>query len=106
MLSLSQTTIGQITIGHVINLASNDVHKFHDVRKSFLSSFLPFISDLFQVFLSYHFVWLAPLQLIAITVILYREIGWIALIATFLVVIQVPLQVSLAKLFSIFRYVA
>ena len=47
VLSLSQTTVGQLTIGHVVNLASNDVHRFHEVRKSFLSSF-SFISDLFS----------------------------------------------------------
>ncbi len=28
VLTLSQTTIGRISIGHVINLASNDVHRY------------------------------------------------------------------------------
>ena len=31
VLSLSQSTVGQLTIGHVVNLASNDVHRFHEV---------------------------------------------------------------------------
>ena len=28
VLSLSQSTVSQLTIGHVVNLASNDVHRF------------------------------------------------------------------------------
>ena len=28
VLTLSQTTLSQLTVGHVINLASNDVHRF------------------------------------------------------------------------------
>ena len=32
VLSLSQTTVGQLTVGHVVNLASNDVRLLDDVR--------------------------------------------------------------------------
>ena len=32
MLTLSQVTIGQVSIGHVVNLASNDVQRFDLVR--------------------------------------------------------------------------
>ena len=28
VLTLSQTTVGHLTSGHVVNLASNDVHRF------------------------------------------------------------------------------
>ena len=31
VLSLSQVTIGQLSIGHIINLASNDVQRFDPV---------------------------------------------------------------------------
>ena len=31
VLSLSQTTVGQLTVGHVVNLASNDVRLVEDV---------------------------------------------------------------------------
>ena len=31
VLTLSQTTLSQLTVGHVINLASNDVHRFDHV---------------------------------------------------------------------------
>ena len=34
VLALSQTTVGQLTIGHVVNLASNDVHRFDMVSGS------------------------------------------------------------------------
>ena len=28
VLTLSQTTLSQLTVGHVINIVSNDVHRF------------------------------------------------------------------------------
>ena len=28
ILKLSQNTVGKLTIGHIVNLASNDVHRF------------------------------------------------------------------------------
>ena len=31
VLTLSQTTLSQLTVGHVVNLASNDVHHFDEV---------------------------------------------------------------------------
>ena len=31
IISLSQIVIGQLTVGHIINLASNDIHKFEKV---------------------------------------------------------------------------
>ena len=34
VLSLSQVTVGRISIGHIVNLASNDVQRFDLVRMS------------------------------------------------------------------------
>lgn len=34
VLSLSQATIGQLSVGHIINLASNDVQRFDPVSLS------------------------------------------------------------------------
>ena len=35
IISLSQIVIGQVTIGHIVNLASNDIHKFETVSVIF-----------------------------------------------------------------------
>jgi ATP-binding cassette subfamily C (CFTR/MRP) protein 4 len=34
ILTLSQTVISEVTVGHLVNLASNDVHKFEQVSRS------------------------------------------------------------------------
>ena len=35
ILSLSQVTIGRLSVGHVVNLASNDVHRLDMVRQQY-----------------------------------------------------------------------
>ncbi len=32
MLVLSHTTVNRVTVGHIVNLASNDLHRFDMVR--------------------------------------------------------------------------
>ncbi|XP_019860364.1 PREDICTED: multidrug resistance-associated protein 4-like [Amphimedon queenslandica] len=82
ILSLSQTAIGQLTVGHIVNLASNDVHKFD------------------QAFLMYHYLWIGPLHVILTTYLMFLEVQWSAFIATALLVLQIPLQSVLAKVFT------
>ena len=35
ILKLSQNTVGKLTIGHIVNLASNDVHRFDMVSYNY-----------------------------------------------------------------------
>jgi ATP-binding cassette subfamily C (CFTR/MRP) protein 4 len=85
ILKLSQVTLGKVSTGHVINLASNDVQRF----------------DLAFLFL--HFLWISPLHLAAFTFLVYREVGWPAFLALAFVILQIPLQVFLARLFGRLR---
>lgn len=52
-----------------------------------------------------HFIWFTPVQLMIITFFLYQELGPTSLIATVVVILQVPLQIGLANLYSALRYV-
>ena len=52
-----------------------------------------------------HFIWFTPFQLIIITFFLYQELGPTSLIATVVVILQVPVQIGLANLYSAFWYV-
>ena len=41
ILSLSQVTIGRLSIGHIVNLASNDVHRLDLVSLCYSSTWFP-----------------------------------------------------------------
>uniref|UniRef100_A0A1X7SGP3 ABC transmembrane type-1 domain-containing protein n=1 Tax=Amphimedon queenslandica TaxID=400682 RepID=A0A1X7SGP3_AMPQE len=85
VLSLSQTTISQVTYGHITNLASNDVHSF----------------DL--AFRSWHYCLIAPIHVAAVTYLLYLEVNWIAFIFTGLLVIEFILQYIISYIFAKLR---
>jgi len=55
-LRLSRTALGDTTVGQVVNLLSNDVGRF----------------DL--VLINVHYLWIAPLELIAVTYLMYLEV--------------------------------
>lgn len=73
-LRLNRTALGQTTAGQMINLLSNDVSKFDNG------------------FPVAHFVWVAPIQTIAGTYMLYRFIGIAAICGILFVVSFIPLQ--------------
>ena len=87
MLKLSQVTLGKVSTGHVINLASNDVQRF----------------DL--VFISLHFLWICPLHLGIFTYLVYREVGWPAFLAMVFIILVVPFQIFFGYLFRKLRCV-
>ncbi|XP_041438363.1 ATP-binding cassette sub-family C member 4 isoform X2 [Xenopus laevis] len=84
-LRLSNTAMGKTTTGQIVNLLSNDVNKFDQVT----------------IFL--HFLWVAPLQVIAVTVLLWMEIGPSCLAGISVLIILMPLQFGLGKFFTSLR---
>ncbi|XP_028724042.1 multidrug resistance-associated protein 4 [Peromyscus leucopus] len=84
-LRLSNTAMGKTTTGQIVNLLSNDVNKFDQVT----------------IFL--HFLWAGPLQAIAVTILLWMEIGISCLAGMAVLVILLPLQSCIGKLFSSLR---
>ena len=65
-LKLSNSALGQTTVGQMVNLLSNDVNRFD------------------QTFLFIHYLWCGPLQLILVTSLLYQRIGPSALVVSLL----------------------
>ncbi|XP_063103008.1 ATP-binding cassette sub-family C member 4 isoform X3 [Cavia porcellus] len=84
-LRLSNVALGKTTTGQIVNLLSNDVNKFDQVT----------------IFL--HFLWAGPLQAIAVTVLLWMEIGVSCLAGMAVLIILLPLQSCIGKLFSSLR---
>lgn len=71
---MSRASLGNTTIGQLVNLLSNDVSKFD------------------QGFILAHFVWIGPIQVALGTYLLYREIGLGAFFGVGFLVSFVPLQ--------------
>ncbi|XP_003928249.2 ATP-binding cassette sub-family C member 4 isoform X1 [Saimiri boliviensis] len=84
-LRLSNVAMGKTTTGQIVNLLSNDVNKFDQVT----------------VFL--HFLWAGPLQAIAVTALLWMEIGISCLAGMAVLIVLLPLQSCFGKLFSSLR---
>ncbi|XP_054998160.1 ATP-binding cassette sub-family C member 4 isoform X1 [Sorex araneus] len=84
-LRLSSAAMSKTTTGQIVNLLSNDVNKFDQVT----------------IFL--HFLWAGPLQAIAVTALLWMEIGISCLAGMAVLLILLPLQSCIGKLFSSLR---
>ncbi|XP_038615214.1 multidrug resistance-associated protein 4 isoform X2 [Tachyglossus aculeatus] len=84
-LRLNNSALGKTTTGQIVNLLSNDVNKFDQVT----------------IFL--HFLWAGPLQAIAVTALLWMEIGSSCLAGMLVLVFLLPLQSCIGKLFSSLR---
>ncbi|XP_059156862.1 ATP-binding cassette sub-family C member 4-like isoform X7 [Physella acuta] len=85
-LKLSNKAMGETTTGQIVNLMSNDVNRF----------------DQAVVFL--HFLWVGPLQAIAVLVILWHELGPSVLAGFFVLLLLIPVQGFMGKLFSKLRH--
>ncbi|KAJ3108985.1 Multidrug resistance-associated protein 4 [Phlyctochytrium planicorne] len=81
-LSISNTS----STGKIVNMISNDVQRFEDAAAGA------------------HYLWLAPLEAVIITVFLYREISWAAFAAVVALFGIMPLQGYFAKLFGDLRH--
>jgi len=84
-LRLSNSALGQTTVGQMVNLLSNDVNRF----------------DLSVLFL--HYLWAGPVQLLIVTTILCLKIGPSALVGAVLLIAAVPLQTWVGKQFGKLR---
>jgi len=84
-LKLSNSALGQTTVGQMVNLLSNDVNRFD-------------LSVLFN-----HYLWAGPLQLIIVTALLCQKIGPSALVGAVLLIAAVPLQTWVGKQFGKLR---
>ncbi|XP_038070620.1 multidrug resistance-associated protein 4-like [Patiria miniata] len=84
-LRLSNLALGETTVGQLVNILSNDVNRF----------------DLAFMFL--HYLWIAPIQLILVTALIWREIGVSCLAGMPILILLAPLQGYMGKLFSRFR---
>lgn len=73
---MSHTAVGEITVGKVVNLLSNDVNRF-DLALRFL-----------------HFLWVTPLQTILFSYFLWREIGVSSLFGVAIWLLSTALQGS------------
>ncbi|KAF0746460.1 putative multidrug resistance-associated protein lethal(2)03659, partial [Aphis craccivora] len=84
-LRLSKTSLGETTIGQVVNLLSNDANRF----------------DIAFIFI--HFLWVGPLQTIVVTYFLWQELGVSSLIGVAIFLVFIPLQGWLGKKTSEYR---
>ncbi|KAL7298327.1 hypothetical protein TKK_0008673 [Trichogramma kaykai] len=83
---LSSSLANQSTGGLVINLLSNDVAKFERT----------------SIFL--HYIWIMPLQLAAITYLIWMSVGYASIIGICVLIVQtIPLQACCGKLISYLR---
>ncbi|KAB0340788.1 hypothetical protein FD754_022828, partial [Muntiacus muntjak] len=84
-LRLSSSAMGKTTTGQIVNLLSNDVSRFD------------------QVMMFLHYLWVGPLQAIAVTALLWMEIGMSCLAGMAVLIILLLLQICVGKLFSSLR---
>eukprot|EP00731_Ephydatia_muelleri_P021940 Em0014g531a len=88
IMTLNQATVGLVSAGHVVNLASNDAQRFD------------------QAFIFVHQLWLGPLLLVVFTYLLYAKcnVGLASLIPVEVILIALPIQVLLFRAFSSERF--
>ncbi|XP_057563502.1 ATP-binding cassette sub-family C member 4-like [Hippopotamus amphibius kiboko] len=84
-LRLSSLAMRRTTTGQIVNLLSNDVNKID------------------QVTMFLHFLWVGPLQAIAVTALLWMEIGISCLAGMMVLIILLLLQSCIRKLFLSLR---
>ncbi|KAF5283712.1 hypothetical protein FQR65_LT13747 [Abscondita terminalis] len=84
-LKLSKSSLGQTTVGQIVNLLSNDVNRF-DVAVLFA-----------------HQLWVGPLETFVVTYFMYEEVGISALLGVIFLLLFIPVQLFLGKKSATFR---
>ncbi|GFS18845.1 multidrug resistance-associated protein 4 [Elysia marginata] len=85
-LRLSNKAMNESSVGQIVNLMSNDVNRF----------------DQAVIFL--HFLWVGPLQALAVLIILWNELGPSVLAGFVVLLLLIPVQGFMGKLFSKLRH--
>lgn len=73
-LRLSHQAMGHTTAGQVVNLLSNDVNRF----------------DVVPIFM--HYLWIGPLETALCSYLMWRDMGWSALMGVATLLLTIPLQ--------------
>lgn len=73
-LKLTNTALGDTTVGQVVNLLSNDVNRFDNAA------------------MFVHYLWLGPLETLVVGYLTYRELGISAVIGISCLLLFIPLQ--------------
>lgn len=84
-LALSRAALNQTTVGQMVNLLSNDVNRF----------------DTGVIFL--HYLWVGPLQTLIVVCVLWSYMGPAILAGIAILLLFIPLQAFMGKIFSKFR---
>ncbi|KAJ8920723.1 hypothetical protein NQ315_004862 [Exocentrus adspersus] len=84
-LKLSKSALAKTNSGKVINLMANDLGRFDNI------------------FLSFHNIWAAPIQIILVMCLLYVMMGAYALTGIIFFVLSIPVQMTLGKKTSKYR---
>ena len=80
MLRLSRISVDTLTVGHIINILSNDARKFD------------------KAFYQFHFMWIGPITLPIVTILTWRMVGWPALLASGYILLLIPSSLLLGRL--------
>ncbi|XP_017121302.1 probable multidrug resistance-associated protein lethal(2)03659 [Drosophila elegans] len=84
-LRLSRTALGDTTTGQVVNLISNDLGRFD------------------RALITFHYLWLGPLELLISSYFLYQQIGIASLYGIGILLLYLPFQTYLSRLTSRLR---
>ncbi|XP_074657445.1 ATP-binding cassette subfamily C member 4-like [Tubulanus polymorphus] len=84
-LRLSNTSLNKTTVGQIVNLMSNDVSRF----------------DIAVIFC--HYLWLGPIQAVTVLALLWYNLGPSCLAGFAVLILLVPLQSYMGKLFAMLR---
>ncbi|XP_033217281.1 probable multidrug resistance-associated protein lethal(2)03659 isoform X2 [Belonocnema kinseyi] len=80
ILKISKTSLEtKTTVGQIVNMLSNDVSRFD------------------YALFGLNYIWIAPIQIIIMTYIMYQEVGWSALIGMAVLVLTMPFQGIISK---------
>ncbi|CAH1980241.1 unnamed protein product [Acanthoscelides obtectus] len=84
-LKLNRSALGEVTIGQMVNLLSNDVSRFDACTSMF------------------HHLWVGPVEILIVMYLTYYYMGYTALVGTLFLLFFIPVQSYMGKLISKFR---